>query len=70
MLYFAILTAKLKILIFQNNCLQNLNLQDIQTTGIYDIKIHTNNTHTRFQSNTFIFGCGMAKKGKGGDVAF
>ena len=28
---------------------------------MYVIKLHTNNTHTKFQSITFIFGCAMAK---------
>ena len=29
--------------------------------GIYVIEIHTTNTHTKFQSNIFVFVCEMAK---------
>ena len=47
------------------------NFQVIQKTGIYVMEIHTNNKHTKFQSNLFVFGCAMAKKpGKGDDVTF
>ena len=35
------------------------------------IEIHTNNTHTKFQGNIFVFGCAMAKKtGKGFSRSF
>ena len=38
--------------------------------GIHVIKIHTNNMHTKFQSNIFVFGCAMAKKRKSDDITF
>ena len=34
----------------------------IQKTGTYVVKIHTNNTHTKFQSNILIFGYVIVKK--------
>ena len=38
---------------------------------IYIVKLHTNNTHTKFQSNSFTFGCAMVTKpGKGVYVTF
>ena len=47
------------------------NFQDVLKIRIYVIKIHTNNKHTTFQSNIFIFGCAMAKKtGNGDDVTY
>ena len=40
-------------------------------SGIYVIEIHTNNTHTKLQSNIFVFGCAIAKQpGKSDDVTF
>ena len=33
--------------------------------------MHTNNTHTQFQSNMFVFGCTITRKpGKGDDATF
>ena len=47
------------------------NFEVIQKTKPHVVKIHTNNTHAKFQSITFVFGCAVAQKpGKGDDVTF
>ena len=38
------------------------NFGVIQKNGIHVVNLHTNNTHNKFQSNIFIFGCAMEKK--------
>ena len=30
--------------------------------GMYVVNLHTNDTHTKFQSNIYIFGCAMVKQ--------
>ena len=39
------------------------HLGDILKTELYVVNLHTNHTHTQFQSNIFIFGCTMLKNG-------
>ena len=43
------------------------NFQIMHLAVRYVIKIHTNNTHAKFQNNIFIFGCAIAKKAGKGD---
>ena len=64
-----------------NNKTQNFDFSNIkaykirnfgfnQKTELHVVKVHTNNTHTKFQGNIFIFGFAMVKKpGKGDDVS-
>ena len=48
------------------NAYKDQNFGVIQETRMYIVNLHTNNTHTEFQSNIFTFGCAMVKKtGKG-----
>ena len=63
---------KLKILIFSEiNAYGIQNFGVIQKTILYVVKLHTKQTHTKFQSNIFIFGYAMVKKpGECDDVTF
>ena len=70
--YFSILTAKIQNFDFSKIIAYKIgNFQLSQKTGIHVIEIQTNNKHTKFQCNIFVFACAMAKKpGKGDDVTF
>ena len=55
----------------KNKCLLKPKFWNYQkkNNGRYVVKLHTNNTHTKFQNNIFVFGCAMVEKpGKGDDV--
>ena len=70
--YFSFFTPKTQNLDFSKiDAFKNQVFGAIKT-GIYVVKLHTNNTHTRFQSNIFTFGCAMVKKNipKGDNVTF
>ena len=54
--YLLFLDSDPKTLFFQNQSPIHLK------NGLYVIKVFTNNTHTKFQRNIFIFGCATAKK--------
>ena len=41
--------------------IQTLKLYE-KKSGIYVMKLHTNNMHAKFESYNFIFGCAMVKK--------
>ena len=57
------------IFVSKINAYKDKNFGVIQKTGIYVVKLHTNNTHTKFQSNILTFGCAMVRKpGRGPDV--
>ena len=57
---------KLKILIFRKYMLIKTTFWSYTKKRIYVVSLHTNNIHTKIQSNIFIFRCAMVKKpGKG-----
>ena len=69
--YFSILIPKAQNYDFLNICLLNPKVESYPKTGTYVVKPHTDNTHTKLQSNIFRFGCAMVKQaGKGYDVTF
>ena len=60
--YFSVLTPKTQNSDFSKiNAYKGQHFGVIQKTGIHVVKLHTSNTHTKFQNNIFIFGCAMVK---------
>ena len=69
-LYLSVLTTKIQNFDFSKiNTFKFQNFEVIKTE-IYDVNLHTNNAHAKFQTNMFILGCAMKKTGKADDVTF
>ena len=59
----SILTPKNQNVNFSKiNAYKFQNFGVIQKSGVYIVNLHTNNIYTAFQSNIFIFSCGIVKK--------
>ena len=62
-----LLVTKIKIDFSKIKAYKIQNFGFIQKNELHVVKLHTNNTHTNFQSNIFIFGHAMVKEMGEGD---
>ena len=64
-------TPKIKISIFFKNKCPKIIFYRYPKTGMYIIELRATSMCTKFQANTFIFGCAMAQKpSNDNDVTF